>query len=252
MNTLSKGLPPALRRDAELRQTSADLGAGAARQTRAAGQAWVAAELHSAEGVDQAAQALGHSAEAAFEAGRAAGAAALGVGTAVVGQVVGAGAVLLNQVSAALQRWGQALISVGNAVAPGGDQVVTQTVVLDKRGEGFAGRMARLSGEHFARAGKQWLQSVRQLSLSTERAADCAGCVLAAAEKTVEAAGRLGDAAVLRAAQGSVVLAREALMATAKGTQNAATLLQEAGAAVLEAGNMANTRRATDYTVQRG
>ena len=80
-----------------------------------------------------------------------------------------------------------------------------------------------------------------------------AGHGAAAAEKTLEAAVRLGDAGAIKLAQGAVIVSKEALMAAEQGTDTAGKLLQNAGKAVIAAGNAVNTDRANDTgTATRG
>ena len=106
--------------------------------------------------------------------------------------------------------------------------------------------MLKLSKDSFALAGKQWVESVRHLASGGAQGVETASCVLSAAEKTLEAAVLLGNAGVLKAAQASVVVAREALMAVEKGADGAGSLLQKAGQAVINAGNAVNTLASND------
>lgn len=253
MNGIKGRLSPALARDAQLQRTQDGLGRQASVQLGNAGKAGGAALHNGAGALRHGGGAVAEAGGATFELGRALGNAAKGAGAAVAGAVGAVGAVVADALGSALQWLGRGLIKLGNTSREvsglGGDQITTRTVLGDRNGNAFHDRMFQLSGDSFRVAGQAWTRSVDHLAASGREAVDCARCVVAAAEKTVEAAVSLGNSAALKTAQGAVLVAREALMAAEQGVDGAGALLQKAGRAVIEAGNQVNTLRGSDTGV---
>lgn len=243
-------LPPALQRDRALTDTARSLGKAADASADKGLRKLDDAGARGADAIAQGGLAATEVVDAGISVGKAAGNTAKGIGAGILGGISKVAATVTDALGSALQWLGKGLISAGNSAREvaglGGPIITTKTVLGDRNGESFADNMLRLSRDSFAIAGRQWSESVNHLALAGEHTVECASCVVAAAEKTVEAAAALGDAAILKMAQASVVVAREALMAAERGVDDAGALLQKAGTAVIQAGNAVNTAHAND------
>ena len=253
MTRLTGTPPPAIRRDQSLRNTERTLSNESAAALKQAGKELDAALGDAGKAGQAAGSAATNVADAAWDGLKAAGNTAKGVGAAVVGGVARAAEVVADQLGAALQWFGKALTKVGNAsreiAGMGGPQVVTRTIEGDKSASLFSDRMFKISRDAFSVAGNQWRQSLAHLVSSGRDLRDASAHVLSAAEHTVNAAAAAGDGVALKAAQGAVALSRKALMAMEQGLDGAGALLQQAGEAVIAAGNQVNTARGNDTAV---
>ncbi len=253
MTRLTGTLPPALHRDLSLRNTERALSKEAEQSLKQASQSLNNALGETGKAGAAAGSAAANLGDAAWDGMKAVGNSAKGVGAAVVGGVARAAEVVGDQLGAALQWFGKALLKVGNASREisgmGGPQVVTKTIEGDRKASLFSDRMFKLSRESFEVAGNQWRNSLAHLVSSGRDLRDAGSHVLNAAEHTLNAAAAAGDAAALKTAQGAVALSRQALMALEQGVDGAGALLQQAGEAVISAGNQVNTARGDDTAV---
>jgi hypothetical protein len=190
------GLPPAIQRDRELQNTANNLGKAADKEIGKAGKAIGEAGTHVGKAGVETLGAAVNVGEATFEAGKATGNTAKGIGAAIAGAVGAVGEVISDAVGGALQWMGKGLIGAGNGAREvaglGGPQITTYTILGDPKAELFSERMFKLSDEAFSVAGKQWLSSLTHIAGAGVNIAKAAGHVVMAAEKTLEAAVRMG------------------------------------------------------------
>lgn len=253
MTRLHGSMPPALRRDAQLGNVERGLRkAGDAELRRAQGEMNSALNQTGAA-VESGASAAVHTAEAGWDGLKAAGNTLKGAGAAVVGGVARAAEVVADQLGSALQWFGKALIKVGNfgrdVAGMGGPQVTTKTIEGDRNADLFSTRMFKLSRDAFEVAGNQWKQSLGHLASTGADLSQAAHHVLNAAEHTLNAAVASGNGTALKTAQAAVAVSRQALMGLERGVDGAGALLQQAGEAVIAAGNQVNTARGNDTAV---
>jgi hypothetical protein len=200
---------------------------------------------------------------AGFETVKGTGQAAAGTGAAGVGILAYVSEQLGNLIGRAMQFLGRGMIETGDFARQvadrGGVQFTSKDIAGDKFALMFSAAMFNKSGELFEASLNSYGNAISDLAGAAVNTASAGVYVAKAAGNTALASGMVlaaaiesGSAVAIEAARAAALAASVAVEAADRGTDTAGLLLQEAGKALVKAGNAVNTARGTDTGVTVG